>query len=389
MKVVIIGAGVIGSAIAANLSERGADVTVLSRERAGAATSLCSFAWYNALQKYPIEYIDMNVNGMRCHAQYAARFVSSPWYHKGGNVEWTVGGEHAEDQLKVMTDMQAFGYKGRLITAKELLALEPDIAPSALKDSQIVYYPDEGWIDVVLLVARLLADARGFGAKIVTGAEVTGFDAVGDRISAVRLADGSKVEADVVVNAAGPAADDIAAHVGHSVPMTQEPGTQVYTGPVAITIDRVIHAPGISMRPDGGGRVCLHNHGIDREIKKGAGIDDQIVKTASGYSFDVKAAGPMLKRAAAVYPGLTDPVVETARIALRPIPKDRHPIIGFGSSTSNLYTTVMHSGVSQCLWVGQIVGQEIISGKEVDYLKSFRLSRFAGRVVETVKVVHR
>lgn len=379
LKVVVMGAGTIGSAVAANLAERGADVTVVSKDRPGAGTSLSTFAWYNALQKYPVEYIAMNVNGMRCHAEYAARHVSAPWYHRGGNVEWTVGGKGADEQFKVLGDMQALGYKGGLLSSRELLAMEPDIDPAALKDAQIVYYPEEGWIDVIMLVARLLADARSFGAKVLSNAEVTGFEMNGDRIRAVKLADGTAIGADVVVNATGPAADRLASFVGLSIPMTQEPGVQVYTGPVAITIDRVIHAPGLSLRPDGGGRVCMHNHGIDREINRSAGLDDEIVRHAeSAYTFDIKAARPMLERAAAVYPGLANPVVEAARIALRPIPKDRRPVMGFGEAGSNFYTSVMHSGVTQCLWAGQLAAQEILSGSEVEYLKTFRLSRFGG-----------
>ncbi|MBF9235330.1 NAD(P)/FAD-dependent oxidoreductase [Microvirga alba] len=377
-KIVVIGAGVVGAAVAAAAARRGADVTVISRDRLGSGTSSASFAWLNALQKYPREYIDMNVQGMRMHAEYAAWHNSAPWYYPGGNVEWTMSGKETEAQSQVLKEMQSFGYDGRWITADELMHLEPEIDPTVLSGAHIVFYPQEGWIDAPVLVARLLADARADGARVVVPVEVTGFTFDGARITHVRLSDGTSLEADVVVNCGGPVANDVAALAGFSIPLLQEQvGVQVYTAPCAVNVRRVIHAPGLSLRADGGGRFCLHNHGIDREINKHDGLDDKVGRDANGrYIFDLAAATPLLERAAAVFPGMKGVTAEASRIGMRPIPIDRKPVIGFMDRTTNFYSAVMHSGVTQCLWVGELVAREVVDDTECDELRTFRVARF-------------
>lgn len=374
LSVAVIGAGVIGSAIAAHLAQKGANVTVLTDRAPGMGTSQSSFSWINALQKYPVEYINMNVNGMRCHAEYAARHQSAPWYHNGGNVECATG----DAQASVFDKMREFGYNAKWLSIAELARLEPDLDPRTLKDAQIAYYPDEGWVDLARLIAQLLVDARQAGARVLSGARVTDFEMQGDRIVAAKLAGGENIEADIFVNAAGPNATIIAALAGAHLPMNNTPGVQVFTTPIAASVGRVVHVPQLSIRPDGGGRLCLHNHSMDRELSPSRGIDDQIALNGeAGYTFDVAAAKPLLERLREVYPVAADASIEAARIAVRPIPADRKPVIGFMPNASNLYSSVMHSGATQCLWVGELVARELAGNEDVTDLATFRPGRFS------------
>lgn len=373
LNVAVIGAGVIGSSIAASLAAKGANVTVLTDRWPGAGTSQASFAWINALQKFPIEYLNMNVNGMRYHAEYAAKHGSAPWYHPGGNVE--CGTEDA--QAEIFDKMREFGYNAKWLTHDELQALEPDLNVATLRGAQIAYYPDEGWIDLVSLIAQLLVDVRQAGGSIVSGAVVTGFEMQGDRITAAKLANGEKITADVFINAAGPNAENVAKLAGCHLPMSNTPGVQVFTAPIAATVGRVVHLPGLSIRPDGGGRLCLHNHGVDRELKKRASGEGQTeMHPETGYSFELAAAQPLADRLGEVYPVAKGVPIEASRIAMRPIPADRKPVIGFMPSATNFYASVMHSGASQCLWVGELVSRELVTNREAPELATFRPARF-------------
>ena len=47
-KMIVIGAGVMGTSVAYRLAQAGADVTVLEAGRVGGGTSGISFAWTNA-----------------------------------------------------------------------------------------------------------------------------------------------------------------------------------------------------------------------------------------------------------------------------------------------------------------------------------------------------
>src|SRR5688572_2225979 len=77
---------------------------------------------------------------------------------------------------------------------------------------------DEGWFDAHALLQGFRRKARSLGVEERLG-EVVGLEADGDRLRRVRLADGSVIEADWVVNAAGPRAADVAALAGIDLPV--------------------------------------------------------------------------------------------------------------------------------------------------------------------------
>src|SRR6202011_3384270 len=88
IKVIVIGAGVMGASTAYRLAQAGAAVTVLEATRIGGGTSGISFAWTNANKKPPKAYHDLNVAGMKAHAALADEFGATPWWHGGGSLEW-------------------------------------------------------------------------------------------------------------------------------------------------------------------------------------------------------------------------------------------------------------------------------------------------------------
>ena len=68
---------------------------------------------------------------------------------------------------------------------------------------------DEGWFDAYALLQGFRRRARSLGVEERIG-EVVALERSGDRVSQVRLADGSTIEAGWVVNAAGPRAAEVA-----------------------------------------------------------------------------------------------------------------------------------------------------------------------------------
>lgn len=376
-KITIIGAGIIGASIAASLAKKGSKITLISSEPIGAPTSRASFAWFNAIQKFPKPYYLMNMNGMQAHKKFAASYNSSPWYHPRGNVEWTNTFETNALLNKVFEKMLSLGYQGQRLTNAELLKAVPAIKMTAIKGAEIVKYPDEGWIDLQLLLARHLADLRSLSADIIIGNKVIGFDTKNGRIHRVILDNNTKIETDLVINAAGIGASSIASLVGQNLPLKNSPGVQVFTTPVPSSINTVMHGPGLSVRPDGGGRLCLHDHGIDRELITRPGIDDNISENANGeLSFKREDALALVDTLKATFHDMEGASIENARLAFRPIPQDGYPVIGFSTKCENFYSAVMHSGVTQCIWVGDLVAREVLDDENIDELSTFRPDRF-------------
>jgi FAD-dependent oxidoreductase domain-containing protein 1 len=111
---------------------------------------------------------------------------------------------------------------------------------------------DEGWFDAHALLQAFRRKARSLGVVERTG-EVTGLELEGDHIGGVRLADGSVLTADWVVNAAGPRAASVAAMAGIELPVRPRKrqvfhvDAPVSLGAAPLTID----TSGIYFRPEG------------------------------------------------------------------------------------------------------------------------------------------
>ncbi len=76
----------------------------------------------------------------------------------------------------------------------------------------------EGWFDAHTLLRTLRAAARDAGARLVTG-DVAAIETEARRVSAVRLADGTRLHCGTLVNAAGPSAGKVAALAGRALPV--------------------------------------------------------------------------------------------------------------------------------------------------------------------------
>ena len=257
IKTIVIGAGAMGASVAYRLAQAGAGVTVLEATRIGGGASGISFAWTNAHKKPPKPYHDLNVAGMRAHAALADEFGATPWWHGGGSLEWEAEPDRAA-QRENLEQLRSWGYAAEWITLRQAQELEPDIDPAMIGDAPVAFFPEEGWLDPVVYAHAMLSAARRcHGAKVVCGARVVDLIMAGDRVTGVRLADGTQYEADIVVNCAGRCTNETTRDAGLHLPLAPTVGFLVLTPPVA-GLSRVVHAPVISARPDGAGwRCCI------------------------------------------------------------------------------------------------------------------------------------
>ncbi|GLW90652.1 NAD(P)/FAD-dependent oxidoreductase [Actinokineospora globicatena] len=362
--VVVIGAGVYGAAVAAGLASRGARVTVVEAGAPASGTSGATFSWTNSCGKQPRSYHDLGVAGMVAHQRLAARAPHSDWYHEGGNLEWAADADGVARLRRKVATVAEYGYAVRWLTRAEVLALEPDIDPAAVPADEIAYFPREGWVEPTRLVGHLLATALSRGARLLRDDAVVDLDM--GPTAALRLTSGKRVTADAVVNCAGPHATRIAALAGLDLPMRNTLGVLIYTSPVPVSVARVVHAPNVHLRPDGGGRLLLHTHQVDAAARITGGrtrVDQDAVEV-------VLAAGRDL------YPGLRDATVESVRVGERPIPADGLPVLGRVADMPNFHFAVSHSGTTLSVHAGDLVAAEVLGENQDDVLGPFRYERF-------------
>ena len=137
------------------------------------------------------------------------------------------------------------GYPGRFLPACRAAGVaveELDPAgilgqePALTRDVARAFAVPDGTLDSVRLVRACAASATASGARILTGQPVTALRRAAGRVVGATLGDGTSVEAEVVVNAAGAWASRVAAMAGCRVPARLSKGVMV------AVVGRTVHA---------------------------------------------------------------------------------------------------------------------------------------------------
>ncbi|MGI8538414.1 MAG: NAD(P)/FAD-dependent oxidoreductase [Rubrobacteraceae bacterium] len=363
-KTTVIGAGIVGASVAYFLSEKGASVVLLDASEPASGTTSTSFAWVNANNKTPKEYFDLNVAGMNEHIRLRDEFGGGAWLHETGNI--IVAGEGNGDELSRRVErLRSWEYAAEMKTAAEANAdLEPDISfPNP--ETPVAHFPDETWADAPRLALELVDSARKNGAETRFGEAVKSIETEEGRFAVHLESGGDYVEADIVVNAAGPKADVVADMVGRSLPLDVFFGLLVRVDAPENSIRRLIHTPTVNLRPDGDGYILLHHDSVDERLTDDfAGVEDPLCRE-------------LLERATRLVPTLENASVVEARFGFRPVPGDGYSCVGAVPSVPGYYEAVTHSGVTLGPIVGRLLADEILDGKVDSLLAPFRPGRFS------------
>ena len=357
---VVVGAGCVGANVAYRLAQRGASVTVLDGNAPGGGTSGASFAWTNSFNKTPRGYHDLNVASMEEHAVLAKELGGGAWLHPDGALAWDEAPASPTRLGQAVERLVGWGYAVEWISPRQAQELEPDLHIAAAVD-RVVWTPGEGYVEAVPLIGALLAEATRLGARIRSGERVTEVIRAGDRVRGVRTEGGGRFEAGVVIDCAGGAIDEIARLAGLTIPIDRVPGRLIYTSPVATTLKRPIHAPGVHFRPDGGGRIVLAE-----------GAHDQVWSESAAPWPPERS----LAAAASHLPPLARARVEATRVGVRPMPRDEKPMVGSIPGLDGFYVVVSHSGVTLGPLWGRIAAAELLDASLDPRLAPYRPARF-------------
>jgi FAD-dependent oxidoreductase domain-containing protein 1 len=262
--IVIIGGGVIGSAIASFLTREVAfrgTVTVIERDptyaRASSALSASSIRQQFstpvniAIGQYGIEF--MREIGQRLS-------VAGDPPPDIGLVEpgyLFLASEHGVPILEANHATQrSMGAAVELLDPAALRTRFPWLATEGIALGAHTL-AGEGWFDGYSLLQAFRRHARAGGARYLQ-TEARNLDVSAERIMAVVLADGSRIVCDALVNAAGPWAASVADWAGIGLPVRARRRTVfVFTSPQATPrCPLVIDPSGVYFRPEGTGYIC-------------------------------------------------------------------------------------------------------------------------------------
>jgi D-amino-acid dehydrogenase len=327
MRLIVVGAGVVGAACAYEASGLGAEVVLVDAEMPGQATAAgagiicpwtshpddeawCAFACA-AARRFPA-----------LAAKLADSGAGDMSYRQVGALIIARDEEEADRECRRMLDRQAavpdIG-EVRSVSTAEALALFPPLQPGSVG----VWIGGAGRVDGRRLRETLVRASRGRGAAVVAGQARLACRA--GRVAGVEI-EGQLVEADAVVVAAGAWTASFLEPAGVIVRVTPERGQIVH-----LRLGSADTSRWPVILPAASGHYLLAFE--DSRVVAGATREPD-----SGFDARVTAGGlsEVLAQALAVAPGLAGATHLETRVGLRPAGPDIRPLLGQLSGVAGL-----------------------------------------------------
>ena len=369
LKIVVIGAGIIGASIAFNLSRRkDCGVTIVERNIPGLGASAHSFAWTNSFGKEPRDYHALNRNSMEMCPRFVESLGVPQALHAGGelHIENTVAG--AETLTQHVKRLQSWGYPCRLIEWDVVRTLEPSLVAKSVTAAS--FAERDGHVDAASVIEACMLLAQEAGARLIEGTPVTGLRLDdGNSVRAVVTPSGD-LECDQLVVAGGTDTSALAAMAGVTIPQPVSPGVVVRTDPRPPLLKSlsVLHLPRVTAE-----REEIHlRQAFDGTVRIGQGTQESLSRDDSQAHAD-----DLLDRATGYLPALAGAKAFPESVGIRPMPADGLPVLGFAEKAPNLYLALMHSGITLAPLVGELAALEILDGAKIDTLLPYRVERFS------------
>lgn len=346
-RIAVIGAGIIGSAIAYNLAIRGANVLLLDENpKPGSGVTGRSFGWINT------------VNGTPSHPSYALWREAVAEYRllkatlpealaeaRAGSLIWRTTPEETEQ----LADLhQHAGEDVELVKRSVVAQWEPHLrrVPECA-----VFSRNDLALDPARLAGTYVAAALAAGASVRLDEKIAAIETANCRVTGIRVPDGT-IKADLVVMAAGSAIKALAGEFGINTGIETSPALLLRYACSAPVVSRILRGPRLEIRQAG----------------------DNTLIVAKSYAENDAESGPQAigERTLAVMRDELDlpdnVVLSSADIGARPIFADGLPRLGFLPQVDGLYVAAGHPGVILAPLIGRLTAEEIFDGRRPELI---------------------
>ncbi|WGV57312.1 FAD-dependent oxidoreductase [Brevibacillus brevis] len=346
-KIVIVGAGFVGAAMAYSLSKQNQNVTLIETNSSAACEATQkSFAWIHpsgrVLENFRHLY-DASI------AEYHELEKEIPdleikW---DGSLTW-----------EVPTDNE--GSRKQLVKRQQIIELEPNLKEYP---EEAYYANEEGALDPILTAKLFVKKAEENGANTLFDTKVMQIVTEAAKVVGVNTSKGF-IESDVLVLATGAAIPELCKPLGFDVPVAPSPSILIRMKSNKKLIRTLVSNAKFEARQLTDDTLLAAEDYIDESGQNGP---EEIGKRAFEILRHNLIGGEELE-------------LESIKVGVRPMPEDGYPIVGFHDQIKGLYLTVMHSAVTLAPIISRLAANEIINNVQMKELESCRLIRFSCEV---------
>ena len=364
VEVLVVGAGIIGAAVASRLAAAGLDVCLLDRLGPAAGTSSAGEGNVLVSDKVPGPDLALALRGVALWHELAEEAGDA-----GERVEFEAKGglvvAHDEKELETLFNLaesqRQLGARVEFVTAGVLHELEPALTEDL---SGGAFYEQDCQVQPMAAVDFLVRQFGAHGGCLVRGAEVVGaeHDRQG-KVRSVRTTMGIVAVGTCVVNASGPWAGEVARRLGTDIPVEPRRGHVLVTEPEPPFVRHKVYEAGYvsAVHDDGAGLACSAVVEATRSGTILLGSSREFV----GFSreLDPGIVRTIAARAVALFPDLARARLMRAYVGFRPTTPDRLPIIGADRFVGGIYHATGHegAGIGLALVTAEIVETLVLS----------------------------
>jgi glycine oxidase len=332
-ELVVVGAGIIGLAIAWRASERGLGVTVLERDTVGSGASHVAAGMLAPVAEVEFGEAGRRLLGLGLRSAdlwpaFAQELEAAAGLDVGlmrtGTLLVARDADEARELERQLTFRESLGLRVERLRPSEAREREPALAPTV---RLALHAPDDHSVDPRLALAALRQACLSAGVELRERTAVSRIELEADRVAAVTLAGGERLPARTVVVAAGSWSERVAGLADEArVPVRPVKGQILRLrdpgGPGLL--GRAIRFEGGYVVPRADGRYVLGGTVEERGFEP--------LPTVGGVY-------EMLRNAGELVPGISELEIEELSVGFRPGTPDNGPAVGPGAVDGLLWAT--------------------------------------------------
>jgi len=351
--IVVVGAGIVGCAIAYELARRGASVQIVDERAAGMGATQASAGVLAPYIEAEADsaFLALTVRGLGQYDRFMAHVVSDSAmtvsYHRTGTLEVAVDDARMHALRNLAARLEAQSVPLGLLDRNAVRGEEPHLADDVVGGLVV---PVHGFVGAGEMTRALAAAARRHGAQVIEGSRVRRIQPAEGGDLVVETARGP-LTGNAVVLAAGSWSGRIeVAGVAAAVPVRPVRGQLLHLSWNGPPLRRVLWAERCYLVPWDDGTLLV-----------GATVED------AGFDERATVAGvrDLLEAACDLVPHAWTAGFIGARVGLRPASGDGLPIIGASTIMPNLMYATGHyrNGVLLAPLTAELVADAMLEGR--------------------------
>ena len=360
MKITVVGAGVVGCAVAHELASRGAQVQIVDPRGAGhGATGASAGILAPHIEGHSQALLRLGVCSMALWDDFLRRVQADAGQHveyeRSGTLQVAFNAAEAAVLIETAHRLEAAGVAHSVVDGREAMRLEPSLTDRV---TTALLVPSHGYVGPAPLVEGLIKAGGRRGVSMVTARARR----VEDRGEAVLTTDDGVICSDALVIATGSWTGSL---LDTSCANVVKPirGQLLHLSLESRVAARVVW-----------GADCYVVPWADGTVLVGATVEDV------GFDETTTAEGirGLLNAAIDVMPALGQARFREARAGLRPKTSDELPAIGRSSTMPHVFYAVGHyrNGVLLAPITAALIADLVLDGRERSELSDVRPDRF-------------